>query len=336
MREEKVVAELDDLDALIIEKPVDLFYLTGIHLSAGTLIIGKEISRLFVDGRYIEQCESRSPITAARFTDSAVQDFLKKFKKVGFDSAVMPYERYHHFSQMDIELIQKPHFMRWIRAVKEPEEINALRKAGALAAHGYRHIRSRLREGVTEIELARELEIFWLQEGGEKLSFEPIISFGAHTAMPHYQPAKRHLKEGMAVLFDIGVQSHNYQSDLTRVDLFGTPDPKLQEIYEIVREAKAAATDLVRHGVPTEDVDRVARSVIEDAGYGPQFLHGLGHGVGLEIHEFPRLRPTGSDGLLKANMVVTIEPGIYLPGIGGIRLEDTILITETGYESLTA
>lgn len=333
MRIAKLIQELDQLDAFIVENPIDLFYLTGLELSAGTLVVGKEVQRLFVDGRYIEVASKR--FGAELTSKAALQGFLKPFEKVGFDSNTTSFERYQYFQEMGLNLVPSPHLMQWVRAIKDPEEIEAMRKAADLATRGYRHLHSCLKAGVTELDLVKELKLFWLNMGAEAVSFAPIIAFGPNSAMPHYHPQNVALKEGVPVLIDIGVELHHYQSDLTRVDFFGKPDPKLQEIYDVVRDAKAAATDICCQGVASEELDEAARSVIEDAGYGDYFVHNLGHGVGLEVHEYPRLRKKTHDCLLKANMVITIEPGIYLPGLGGVRLEDTVLVTESGCETLT-
>jgi len=194
-----------------------------------------------------------------------------------------------------------------------------------------------LKEGISENELAIELEIFWKRRGSKAIAFDPIIAFGSNSSMPHYRVGQRKLNTGEAVLIDIGVNLNHYHSDMTRVVFFGDPDPKIASIYEIVLKAQELALENCRPGTPIAELDASARTYIEQKGYGENFTHSLGHGVGLEIHELPLIRSQspGADTQLEEGMVVTIEPGIYLPGIGGVRIEDTVAITRDGYENLT-
>jgi len=300
-------------DAILICEPIDLFWATGLPLSAGKLWVGEEVA-LEVDGRYREMA-----------MDWPLVPKIEMKGRVGFDSATMS------VAQRDDckgDLVGEPRLMQQIRAVKDEEELKALRKAGALAERGAQFVAERLRPGVSEIEMARELEIFWLQNGGERLSFEPIIAFGSNGSRPHHHCSSRRLKEGESVLCDMGVQVDHYQSDLTRLPWKGD----LEEIESIVAQAKEAAEQRVKPGVAVRDLDKAAREIIAEAGYGEAFCHGLGHGVGLEVHELPLVRDV--EGVLEAGMIITIEPGIYLPGRGGVRLEDTLLVTETGFERL--
>jgi Xaa-Pro aminopeptidase len=222
-----------------------------------------------------------------------------------------------------------------LRLIKDAEEISKLRAAAQLGYEGYLFALSLLREGVSEKELALALELFWKERGASRLAFDSIIAFGPNSSMPHYRPDETTLKQNTSVLIDCGVVLSHYHSDMTRVAYFGNPPQEIQTIYPIVEEAKAKAIEACRPGTLIGDLDRIARDWIQSKGYGEYFSHSLGHGVGLEIHENPIIRQTGpfSEKPLKTGMVITIEPGIYLPGIGGVRLEDTILITENGYEN---
>ena len=314
------------LDGLIVDDPIDLFYLTGLKLSLGRLLVTVDGATLFVDGRYLESAGKKS---------SCEVRLLSTFEskgKIGFDALTTTYKSALELRKNISELEPLEGVVRKIREVKEREEIELLRAAAALGSEGYDQVLEWLEEGVCEDEIAIELEIFWLRNGGEKVSFEPIIAFGENSSQPHYRAGKRKLKRGDTVLIDIGVMREGYASDMTRVVFFGPPKSEMKEIYNVVREAHQCAMAECRPGVSMSHVDKMAREVIVSRGYGAYFPHGLGHGVGLEVHEWPSFK---SEAILEEGMVFTIEPGIYLPGVGGVRLEDTVVITASGVESLT-
>jgi len=331
---------LDDLSchALLIENPVDLLYLTGLELSSGKLLIGKNSTTLFVDGRYIEHCQKNSPCSAVLYKESEFIERISLLGTLGFDSVYTSYQNFLNMKKWgSVRLIPLESPVSPLREIKDADEITLLRQAAQLDVQGFLFAQSFLKEGISEFEVALELELFWKKRGGRKVGFDPIIAFGPNTAMPHYRAGNAKLKYGMPVLIDIGVTFHHYQSDMTRVVFFGPADPKLQEIYTIVDEAKQKAMALCRPGAKVGDLDAAARDHIAAKGYGDNFSHSLGHGVGLEVHESPTLRnrPPYSEKVLSPGFVITIEPGIYLPGLGGVRLEDTLVITPTGYEILT-
>lgn len=321
----------------LVEDNVNRLYIAGMPLSAGSLVIGEEC-RLFVDGRYIEAAQSQSDFPVALLEKGAVESFLKELGgPVAVDGGLISASRAASLREAGIELELLPGWLSELRAVKDELEIERLRAAAALAASGFDLLKTLLRDGVRENELARQLRLYWTEHGGEGPSFEPVVGFGAHTSMPHYETGEGELKPGDAVQIDIGVQLDRYQSDMSRVLFHGQPTEKMMEIYQIVREAMERAIETVRPGVTAGEVDAAARDHIVQAGYGDQFPHSLGHGVGLEVHEAPWIRRFApwSEQLLEENMVFTIEPGIYLPGLGGVRLEDTGVVTATGWESLT-
>ena len=192
-----------------------------------------------------------------------------------------------------------------------------------------------LKEGVTERDIATELEIFWRRNGVDKPAFDPIIAFGKNTSMPHYSTGNVSLQKNQAVLMDIGVEKDHYCSDMTRMAWYGKVTPEFINIAKIVQAAQKAALDLCRPGVLLSDLDSAARNIISEAGYAENFSHGLGHGIGLEVHEYPSVRKQENDIELQKGMLITIEPGIYIKDFGGVRIEDTVLITDNGYESLT-
>ncbi len=338
-------------DLLIIEEVTNLYYMTGIELSAGKLLVDAKGACLFVDSRYYETCQKLSPFTVELFEGNVIQDWICErppHKTLGFDSSTTPYNRFLELKKFSLSLkkrlggtpvkltaLQAP--LKMIRCIKDAEEITLLKNAANLGSEGFDFLCNSLQAGITETELALELEIFWKRKGSKALGFDPIIAFGANGSMPHYRPGKTRLKQSDSVLFDIGVNVKHYFSDMTRVVYFGTPREEIPKIYDIVREAQRRALKLCKPGTLVKELDQAARSFITKSGYGQNFTHNLGHGVGLEIHETPSLSSKSVDKNmpLEEGMVITIEPGIYLPDIGGVRLEDTVVITANGYENLT-
>lgn len=339
-------------DILIIEDVTNIYYMTGLELSTGKLLVDNEKAYLFVDSRYYENCQKHCPFSVVLLEGNALQKWFSERKSlatVGFDSTTTSYSQYLEWKRQlqgikkqlgatkALKLVALKSPLRPLRIIKDPEEIELLRKAGTLGSEGFDFLANCLAAGVAENELALQLELYWKQRGAKGLAFDPIIAFGANGSMPHYRPNGTRLKKGDGVLLDIGVNVQHYHSDMTRVLFFGKPSKKMEEIYLVVREAQKAALKLCVPGTRIKELDIAARSYIEEKGFGKQFTHNLGHGVGLEIHEAPTISQKAPDGALKLQegMVITIEPGIYLPDIGGVRLEDTVVITSAGYENLT-
>lgn len=333
-------------DAILIDNSVDLYYLTGLRLSAGQLLVHARGACLLVDGRYIESCSKKSPVPVLlaepgkKTLEALLRGDCSFIKTLAFDSDSTTYHQFQLLQTMLSEtqkLVPTEHLVLELRAVKDQEEIAILRKAADLGSKGYDYVVSLLNTGISEREVANKLEIFWMEQGGEGVAFEPIIAFGPNSSMPHYRAGETKLKKGDPVLIDIGVKYQGYHSDMTRVVFFGEPHPEMRKIYDVVREGQQAALDLCLPGTPVGSLDQAARDLITLRGYGDKFMHGLGHGVGLEIHELPVVKGISpyKQVDLKEGMVITIEPGVYLSGIGGVRLEDTIVITADGYENLT-
>jgi len=337
-------------EALLVDNPIDIFYLTGIELSTGLLLIGETSARLIVDSRYYEACKNSAPMPVVLQKPDSLQKILshKTFQnitKIAFDSEKSSYDKYKHYQSLlnkvkqenptrKIRLIPLSGPVTKVRTLKDDEEIQALKVAAQLGSEGYNYLLTLLKPGITEIELAIELEIFWKRKGSKGLAFDSIIAFGANSSMPHYKPGSVPLKKGQPVLIDIGVNFHHYHSDMTRVPFFGKPSKEMKKIYEVVLEAQERALDLCKPGTPISELDKIARETMKKQDYAKYFIHNLGHGVGLEIHELPFLRGNSTD-TLEEGMVITIEPGIYLSGIGGVRIEDTIVITKNGHENLS-
>ncbi len=332
--------------ALLVEEKVNIYYLTGFTLSSGTLLVHEKGAHLFVDGRYFELCKKTAPCPVILSTNNPVASFLsdpeyKFIQKMGIDAENTSYQAYLEWQKkmepLGLSLLPLDNPLKLLRMIKDPEEILLLRQAAQLGCKGFDYVCSLLKEGVTEAELAVELEIFWKRQGAKGLAFEPIIAFGANGSMPHYRSGDTVLKKGMSVLIDIGVNDRHYHSDMTRVIFYGEPSPEIVKIHGIAAKAQQLAIDLCRPGTPIGELDKAARGHITEQGYGDYFTHSLGHGVGLEVHEAPWIRQASSWAKmpLQAGMVITIEPGIYLNGVGGVRVEDTLLITSSGHEILT-
>lgn len=330
-------------EVYLVEDPINLEYLTGAKVSSGKLLVYHDHATFLVDGRYFEDCKKKCSceVELYRADKKLTEYFRKGTKSLGFSTSHTSYKAYLDlqklFSAQSIDLVPVEDPVKYLRAIKSNEEVLLLKEAAELGSKGYDFVLHNLKEGVSEEELAVALELFWKNHGGKKLAFEPIIAFGANSSKPHYRAGATKLKKNDIVLIDIGVIKNNYHSDMTRTVFFGTPLPKLEEIYELVREAQSRALKLCKPGTTIGDLDDAARKFIDSKGYGEAFSHGLGHGVGLEIHEYPLIRnsPGISSIKLEPGMAITIEPGIYLPDIGGVRIEDLVVITENGHMNLT-
>lgn len=326
--------------ACLIEDPMSLFYLTGLQLSLGKLWVTHKKACLFVDGRYIQACKENSPVPAVLVSDQAIHEFIhrEKLKTVAFDSQATSYDRFSELKKSfpNVQWHPVPKIIKEIRAIKNPKEIALMKKSAQLLWKGFEHIKSILKVGITEVEVAREFEIYCLRHGARGLAFEAIIAFGENSAKPHYHPGPVKLKKNMLVLVDIGVDVDHYHSDMTRIVFFGNVDPRLKEIYAVVRKSQRAAFEACRPGVTAGELEQVSLKVIRDAGMEHLLLHRLGHGIGLETHEFPSLTAAGDDknAVLKPGMAVTLEPGLYIPGVGGVRYEDTVIVTAKGAVNL--
>lgn len=326
------------LDGFIIENPTDLTYFTGLKLSRGRLLISKRSVVLFVDGRYLTQAKKESPYPVKNLGKTELETVLKSWKgstTFGFDMSlsVAAYRTIKlSFSKTKKKLQGFSQPTLKVRAIKDTKELASLKESAALLWKGFIYLRKKLKVGVTEIELAREFEFYMKKRGAEALSFPPIVAFGENSALPHHHSSTRKLKKNEVVLIDIGVVLNGYASDMTRVIFFGTVSKRIEEIFRFVKRAHQAALEKCRPGEAIATLDEVARKVMGTEE--KHFVHALGHGIGLDVHEYPRICSELRKEKLEAGMVITIEPGLYLPGIGGIRYEDMIVITKTGYENL--
>lgn len=330
-----------DLEAFLISHPIDIYYFTGKILSEGRLLMKQGKPLLLVDGRYFAACQLDCPAEVLLSKGNHFLDLLKGIKTLGVDTETTSLEMYLELSKtaapLNIELHHTKSLVKWIRAVKDEEELAILRDAATLGSEGFDYLLTLLKEGISESALAFELEFYWRKKGASGVAFSPIIAFDKNSSMPHYRAGDAFLKKNSSILIDIGVLYRHYHSDMTRVVFCESAPKELLKIRDIVEEASSNALSLVKPGVSGAKLDEAARSLIAKKGYGDYFTHSLGHGVGLEIHELPTLKrsESGEGAILQEKMVITIEPGIYIPGLGGVRLEDTVIVTATGYEDLT-
>jgi Xaa-Pro aminopeptidase len=332
-------------DALLVTNFTNVTYLTGFTGDDSYLIVGRDRSVLLSDSRYetqiAEECPGLDAVirTNRRRLTEVTGDVLKKWKigKLAIEARSITVETCEALREAvkPLELVQTSGIVESLREIKDAYEIAALRNAIQLAERGFDVLRASLRPEQSECEVAHDLEHTMRRFGALGVSFDPIVAADARAALPHANPTDTPLNGCSFVLVDWGATGpEGYRSDLTRVLCTGKILPKLEKIYEVVLQAQLRAIQSIGPGVACSDVDRAARQVIEKAGYGRKFGHGLGHGIGLEIHEGPRLSPTSSD-VLKPGMVVTVEPGIYFPKWGGVRIEDDVLVTRHGCEVLT-
>jgi Xaa-Pro aminopeptidase len=336
-RRARLISRLQELgaDAFLVTRRPNVRYLSGYSGSNGQLILTDGEAQFFTDGRYIEQSAREVP-DATRHIYSG--EFAPVFAKtcadlgvtrVAFEAADVSYRMYTRLQAATVELIPTAEEIERIRWVKEPEELEHLGAAQATADQAFEEVVPTLREGLTELEVALALETAMRRAGSHGLSFDTIVAFGPNAAEPHHEPTDRTLARGDVVKMDFGSVAAGFHSDMTRTVALGEPPSELREIYDTVRRAQQAGIEAVRGGAVGGHVDQVARDVIVEAGYGERYTHSLGHGVGLEVHEGPTLRAGGSD-VLPVGAVVTVEPGIYVAGLGGVRIEDMVQVTEDG------
>jgi Xaa-Pro aminopeptidase len=334
-----------ELDALLISQLENLRYLSGLT-GSGWLLISEGKAILAVDFLYVEQAKVESAGFEIIQIKQELHDWLPGlvsdlgWHKLGFEATPISYDSHRKLSeaigtkQINLELVPTTGMVEQLRSIKEPEELISITRAVELADAVFEEAKAIIRVGVTEREIAWEIEKGLRQKGSEGVAFELIVASGPNSALPHARPTDKAICSGEPVLIDMGARINGYCSDLSRTLFLGGPNKTFQEIYHIVLRAQAAAMEGIKSGMAASQADRLARTVIEQAGYGDAFGHGLGHGVGLAIHEFPRLGLTSSDSL-GAGMVFTLEPGIYLAGQGGVRIEDMAVLEDGRVRVLT-
>jgi Xaa-Pro aminopeptidase len=344
-RPESVAAALRgrELDLLFVSHLVNVRWLTGFTGSSGAAIVGNGTRRFVTDFRYLSQSEEQLDGSWER---EIAQDLLEQAAgglpsngpvRLGFDDehvSVKQHEKLRRLVPENVELVAAGGIVEELRMVKEPEEVERIRAAALLADAALERVLGRGLAGRTERDVAVDLETEVRHMGAEGVSFPPIVASGPHGALPHAVPRDVEIPEGVLVTIDWGAQLDGYASDCTRTYATGAIADADRDVYELVQRAQAAGLAAVRPGPTGKEVDAVAREIIDGAGHAEHFGHGLGHGVGLEVHEGPRLSRQGET-QLAPGQVVTVEPGVYVPGSVGVRIEDLVVVTEDGHEVLS-
>ncbi len=348
-RASRLRARFDEVgcDALVVSRLVNTRYLTGFTGSAGVLVVTSDELVLVTDGRYRDQAGEQ---LAAAGVDGRVevgqtaaeqQELLvgavRGISRLGLEAAHVSWATQRRWAGEwfpESELVPTEGMVEGLRQHKDEGELARMAAAAALADAALAAVRPRLAEGPTEAEVALELDTEVRRLGATGASFETIVASGPNGARPHARPGPRRIVEGDLVVVDFGATVEGYRSDMTRTTIVGSPTPVQERMLEVVAASQAAGVAAVRAGTECVDVDRACREVIEEAGWAEAFLHGTGHGVGLDIHEDPRVAKS-STATLEADHVVTVEPGVYLPEHGGVRIEDTVVVTPTGSRPLT-
>lgn len=335
-----------DLEAMLISSPENRHYLSGFTGSAGYLLISKDQAVLATDSRYTEQATNQAPqyqVLQVRGWDW-LMEWLEESgtKRLGFESQDMTVATYNnllealkqHDSLSHVSLVATSGLAEDQRTIKDGEELAMLQKAIDASDAAMEAVCPEIREGMSEREVAWRMEVAMRDLGADSLSFDTIVAAGSNGAMAHHRPSDRPITRGEPIVIDMGAKVGGYCSDITRTVVVGEPDETFRKVYDTVLGAQLTAINTVKVGMTGEECDGLARTVIAEAGYGDNFGHSLGHGVGLAVHEFPRVAPKSSD-LLQTDTVFTVEPGIYITGWGGVRIEDIVILGGDGATTLS-
>lgn len=345
MNIERLIAALpDDIDGVLIESPENRRYFTGFPSSAGVLLATKQGSVFMTDSRYIEAAKNQidcCEVLEQKKQEEQLPALANKFgcHCLAFETNRITVARAAKLKKMlgDIRLSDDAAVDKIIRQLREKKsvpEVAKIKAAQKIAELAFKHILGFIKAGMTEREIGLELDFFMLKNGAEALAFETIVACGVNTSKPHAVPSDKKVVNGDFITLDFGAAVDGYRSDMTRTVALGEVSAKQKLVYDTVLAAQIAALDALKPGVACKAADAAARDVIKNAGFGEFFGHGTGHGVGIEVHEEPTLSPA-STVILQAGQVVTVEPGIYLPGEFGVRIEDMAAITTGGFENLT-
>jgi Xaa-Pro aminopeptidase len=326
-----------------VDNVIDIFYLTGKKVSEGVLLIFPQETLFFVDSRYIDACKLLKGIKVLLNEGGALDAFLKTLPPCTLfvDGKTLSFNRYKQLQEiMKGSTFTVSTEIEKMRAIKDPSEIEKMKKAGALNYQGFQHVVASLKEGITEKEAAWEYEKYCKEKGGESLSFEPIIAFGGNSAYPHYRSQHIPLKKGMNVLIDCGITLDSYTSDMTRTLFFGKEEnpegyKEWKYVHDIVQESYNQAVAQIKLGVCFHTLDEKVQSIAKENHLEGYLRHSLGHGLGLQVHEWPRISYRVKDIPIEEGMVFTIEPGLYKEGFFGVRFENTLLMTEKGVINIT-
>jgi Xaa-Pro aminopeptidase len=330
----------NNFDGVLMANPANIYYYTGFYGEDSKVLICDEYIALLTDGRYTEQAAKECPdiplLVQSVENGSWIYLLDQACKKhdisrLAFEGDFITYKEFASMAESlkDVKLYDSRNIISSCRLIKDESEIKLLKKIAEIGDSVLESVEKYLKPGITEKELAREIDYAFFKFGAERLSFPTIVAAGENGAKPHAKPSDYQFKAGDFVTIDMGGVYSGYCGDMTRTFVIGFADEKHRELYDLVLSAQDYAEKHIKAGMTAGEADSLARSVLEDAGYGQYFSHSLGHGVGLEIHEAPSLRP-GDDYVLRVGNIVTIEPGLYIGGFGGLRIENTVLITEDG------
>jgi len=325
----------EEIEAIFISQPENRYYLSGFDGSAGFLLITSQDTVLATDFRYLEQVKSQAPDYEIFQISGDIVDWFPalvmelNLTKLGFEASHITFAMYRQLTdvlkQAHLKLIPTDGLIESLRAIKEPEEIELITEAVEISDNAMDYINDVIHIGMSEKEAAWEIEKFMRENGSESLPFDIIVASGPNSALPHAKPSLRTIHSGEPVVIDIGARIGGYSSDLSRTICLGAPDDTFNKIYDTVLGAQLAALAIISEGMTGGQIDNVARTVIQEAGYSEAFGHGLGHGIGLTPHEQPCLGQNSPENLVNG-VVFTVEPGIYLSGWGGVRIEDVVVM----------
>lgn len=333
---------MDDNKAYVLTTPHSLRFFSGFTGGEGILVIGNNFKYLITDFRYIEAAEKETKgYTLIEFVPyfSKLENIFEKhnIQTAVIEEKFLSVGEYNSFKKVindKVKIEFGSDIIENARICKTEEEISCIRYAEEIGSEAYNYILGEIKEGVSEIELAAKIEYFMRLKGAEKTSFDTIVVSGCKTSLPHGVPSDKQIAYGDFITMDFGCVYKGYCSDMTRTVVYGKASDKQREIYDIVLKAQLDAISYIKAGVSAKDADSVARNIIEEAGYGKNFGHSLGHGVGLLVHELPNVS-SKSEYILEENMVISCEPGIYIPDFGGVRIEDLLVVKKDGVENLT-
>ncbi len=336
----------NEIDAVFITQPENRRYLSGFDGSSGFLMITPQKAVLATDFRYTEQALAEAPDFEILRISNTISDWFPELasdlaiNRLGFETADITFDLHRLLNaslkkeNLTTKMVPVIGLVESLRCVKEPEEIELIIKAAAISDTAFESVEERIQAGMTEKQVAWELEKSLRENGSQALPFEIIVASGPNAALPHAKPSDRVINKDEPILIDMGAKYCGYASDLSRTVCVGTPDETFKKVYRTVLDAQAAAMSIINEGTTGHRADSAARKIIEKAGCGEAFGHSLGHGVGLAAHEMPRLGPN-SEEMLTEGMVFTVEPGIYLSGWGGVRIEDTVLMENGKARAIT-
>jgi Xaa-Pro aminopeptidase len=329
----------NEIDGVFITQAENRHYLSGFDGTAGYLLITEKKAVLATDFRYTEQAAGEAPDFEIVRIAGNIADWFpglvsdSGIKKLGFEAGDVTFNFHRQLNdalkkkKIITKIVPVNGLVESLRAIKDPGEIEFIRKSAAITDAAFERVEGSMKAGMTEKQVAWELEKSLRENGSQSLPFDIIVASGPRAALPHAKPSDRIIKDGEPVLIDMGARYAGYASDLSRTICIGSPDETFRKVYRTVLDAQTAAVSIIKAGITGHQADSISREIIEKAGYGEAFGHSLGHGVGMAAHELPRLGP-GSKEILTEGMVFTVEPGVYLSGWGGIRIEDTVVMEQ--------